>query len=136
MIETYKKLRRLRVSEGKVPRYISDFKALSDKYKNFNGDTSDKPAYVVPAGETVAQGPPIAADQIAWSFLEGTNDVASLHAFSEAFPDSAKQGQASARISALEGGMASPVLAVAVDTDPIAEAPLLLAKGVGTAEDG
>ena len=99
------------------------------------GDTSDKPAYVVPAGETVAQGPPIAADQIAWSFLEGTNDVASLHAFSESFPDSTKKGQASARISALEDGTASPILAVAVDTDSVAEAPLLLAKGVGTAED-
>jgi formylglycine-generating enzyme required for sulfatase activity len=59
--------------------------------------------YFVPPGgvaPTVATG--AAADEIAWSYLKGTTDVAALRRFADEFPRGGHRGEAEARLAALE----------------------------------
>ena len=96
--------------------------------------TGDRPAAAAP-------GP--AADEIAWSFLGTTTDVAALRGFAARFPQSARKGDAEARIAALEREAAArkaeeerkKVVAVAVGSaQPAAPQALIAPPGPLTPE--
>ena len=79
-----------------------------------------------PAGEaTVTQRPDTPpADEIAWSFLEGTSDAETLRRFVSQFPSSRRLVEAKDRIAALEASTARPGAPAPAAPNVPAPAPL------------
>jgi formylglycine-generating enzyme required for sulfatase activity len=83
--------------------------------------------YFVPPGgaaPSVATGP--ATDEIAWSYLKSTTDVAALRQFVDEFPRGGHKGEAEARIAALEQAEGERMRLAAL-TPPAAPARALVA---------
>jgi formylglycine-generating enzyme required for sulfatase activity len=79
--------------------------------------------FVPPAGApSVASGP--TADEIAWNYLKGTNDVGALRRFADEFPRGGHRSEAEARIAALEQEAARQRLAALNPPDEAVAPPM------------
>ncbi len=81
------------------------------------GSLSKDAIYLNSAPVAQGEGPPIGGDEIAWAFLNGSQDVESLQRFVTTFPQSAHAGEAQARIALLLNP--HPFLATLVVPDSI-----------------